>query len=63
MKAPLLPEPRYQCPLCGNEFSIDKIFLVQDPKSEPKPIACTRCIEKLYWTIPTKRNFNDQLYH
>ena len=51
----LLSEYRtYKCPLCGEEFPIDKIFLVQKPKSTPKPIACVRCIEGLYWSIPTK---------
>ena len=53
MKSPLISTPStYKCPLCGEEFPTDKIFLVQDPKSTPKPIACTRCIEGLYWSIP-----------
>jgi len=56
MKASLveLPEPRYQCPLCGKEFPSSEIFLTQEPKSDPIPIACTRCIEGLYWSIPDR---------
>lgn len=53
MKSPLIEEWKtYQCPLCGEEFPTDKIFLTQDPKSDPKPIACIHCIEGLYWSIP-----------
>ena len=55
MKTPLIEDHKtYKCPLCGGEFSINKIFLTQEPKSTPKPIACTRCIEGLYWSIPDK---------
>ena len=56
MKTPLVEDHKtYQCPLCGEEFPIDKIFLVQKPKSTPKPIACVRCIEGLYWSIPDSK--------
>jgi len=39
MKTPLIEEHKtYKCPLCGEEFPTDKIFLTQEPKSGPYSI-------------------------